>query len=96
VTAAAEQHGRDPRRSSLGPDYWLRRCRGFAVEADSGRVGVVVDTLYGADAQPAALEVRAGRLGRRVLLVLVDDVAEIDCDGKIVRLRAPGTVLARG
>jgi hypothetical protein len=67
----------DPRESSFGRDYWLRRCHGFLVESSAGRVGVVKETLYGPTMEPEQLVVGAGLLGRRDLLVPVTAVVEI-------------------
>jgi hypothetical protein len=58
--------------------YWLRRCHGFRVESDRGRIGVVEDVLYGAEpARPAALVVRRGVLRQRVDVIPLEDVEAI-------------------
>src|SRR5881296_3594203 len=64
-------------QSSFGRDYWLRRCEGFRVEAPSGRIGHVRGIRFGRTAEPEVLEVRAGLLGRRTLLIPVAEVSEI-------------------
>jgi hypothetical protein len=67
-------------RSSLDRDYWLRRCEGFRVEAPEGRIGDVRGIRFGANAEPEALELRAGLLGRRTLLIAVQDVETVISD----------------
>jgi hypothetical protein len=67
----------NPRQSSLGREYWLRRCEGFRVEGPGGRVGYVRGIRFGSEADPEALEVGAGLLGRRRLLIPVSEVAQI-------------------
>ena len=83
----------DPRRSTFDIDYWLRRCEGFVVETPGGRVGTVAGVRYGASAEPEVLEVRAGLLGRRRLLLPVADVAAIVPDERRVCLGARPTLL---
>jgi hypothetical protein len=63
--------------SSLGLDYWLRRCEGFRVEAPGGRIGQVKAIRFGSTAEPEALEVRAGLLGRRVLLIPISEIEDV-------------------
>lgn len=68
----------DPRRSIYGHSYWLRRCEGFFVETSAKRIGRVAGIRYGERSnEPAVLEVRAGIFGRKVLLISIDDIAEI-------------------
>lgn len=45
----------DPRRSSYGRDYWLRRCEGFEVSSPGGRVGKVKAILFAEQPEPQAL-----------------------------------------
>jgi hypothetical protein len=89
------EDARDPRRSTLGKDYWFRHCRGFLVEGPGGRVGTVVETLYGARAEPDSLEVRVGRLGRRTLILPLDEVEEIHPAARRIRLKAAPPILER-
>jgi hypothetical protein len=65
------------RQSSFGREYWLRRCEGFRVEGPGGRLGHVKGIRLGSSADPEALEVGAGLLGRRRLLIAVSEIAEI-------------------
>jgi hypothetical protein len=68
----------DPRRSSYGREYWLRRCEGFLVETPTRRIGRVIGIRYGeATNEPEVLEVRAGLFGRTVLLIGVQDIERI-------------------
>lgn len=77
------------RRSTRDSDYWLRKCEGFTVETPGGRVGIVEEIRYHSTAdRPDYLVVRAGRIGRRQILVPVREVEEIIPRQKIVRLRA--------
>jgi hypothetical protein len=49
-------------------EYWVSRCEGFRVETPAGKLGIV-EAVLGADTDEPVLAVRAGVLGRRVLLV---------------------------
>ena len=76
-SASAGEPG-DPRRTSLGRDYWLRRCEGFRAETPTRRLGRVAGVRYGAKTnQPELLELRAGFLGHRLLLVNVQEVVRV-------------------
>ena len=78
----------DPRRSSLGIDYWLHRCRGFRIESPDGRIGSVQGLRFRASIEPELLEVRAGLLGRRLLLIPVEQVQQIFPKERRIVLRA--------
>jgi hypothetical protein len=67
----------DHTQSSFRLDYWLRRCEGFRVDGPGGRIGHVRAIRFGATAEPEALEIRAGMLGRRTLIVPVSEVEEV-------------------
>ena len=55
---------RDHRRSSYGPEYWIRRCEGFLVETRTKRIGRVAGIRYGkSQDDPEAL----GRAGIELL-----------------------------
>jgi hypothetical protein len=77
---------RSPERSSLGGDYWLHRCEGFRVDSPSGRIGHVTGIRFDSAAKPELLEVRAGLLGRRLLLIPVGQIEEIRPEQKLIRL----------
>jgi hypothetical protein len=72
--------------SSYGGEYWLRRREGFLVETPTRRIGRVAGIRYGERSnEPEVLEVRAGLFGRTLLLVSVEDVAEVAAEeGRIV------------
>jgi hypothetical protein len=67
----------DPRHSSLGIDYWLHCCQGFRVESPVGRIGTVTGLRFQGSIEPELLEVRAGLLGHRLLLIPVAEVKAI-------------------
>jgi hypothetical protein len=79
--------------SSFGLEYWLRRCEGFRVEAPGGRIGQVRSIRFGDSAEPEVLEVRAGLLGRRTLLISVDDVETIISEERRLILRGSPRLL---
>jgi hypothetical protein len=58
-------------------DYWLTHCEGFRVDTSEGRLGVVETVLPGENPYDTHLAVRAGRLGRRIVLVPLSSVAFI-------------------
>ena len=85
----------DPRRSSYGRGYWLRRCEGFLVETPTKRIGRVVGVRYGERSnEPEVLEVRAGLFGRTLLLISVDEVAEIAAEERRVVTDDPPRLLS--
>jgi len=78
-----------PTQARLDRDYWLCRCEGFAVKSPSGHVGFVVGLRFRSRVDiPDLLEVSAGRLGRRMLLIPVTEVETIDTEGEMAVLRA--------
>jgi hypothetical protein len=81
------EKGAEHRQSSFGREYWLRRCEGFRVEGPGGRVGDVKGIRFGSSADPEVLEVGAGLLGRRRLLISVADVETIIPDERRLILR---------
>jgi hypothetical protein len=91
---------RRPRRSlvkaaAFDRDYWLGHCEGYRVDASDGRLGFVEEIRPRADSGGAAtLVVRAGRLGRRLLVVPVDEVAFIIPRAERIWLRSPVRVVA--
>jgi hypothetical protein len=67
-----------PRGGASDLDYWLRRCEGFRVDSPQGRVGFVEEVRYATRCdRPDLIAVRAGLLGRRLLILPVAEVAEI-------------------
>lgn len=82
--------GRRPPRTATF-DYWLCRCQGFRVDSPEGRVGFVEEVRFRSRVdRPDVLAVRAGRVGRHLLIVPVDEVADIAArEGRIVLRSAP-------
>ena len=79
--------GRGPRAIDL--DYWLHRSEGFRVDSPDGRVGFVSELRFGTSmARPDALAVRAGLFGRLLLIVPVEQVAEVLPQERQIVLRA--------
>jgi hypothetical protein len=86
----------DPRRSSYGREYWLRRCEGFVVETPTNRIGKVAWIRYGAHAEePEALAVRRGRFGRTLLLISVDSVERVLPEERRIVVTDPPRLLRR-
>ncbi len=96
---------RPPRTATF--DYWLCRCHGFRVDSPEGRVGFVEEVRFRSRVdRPDALALRAGLLGRHLLIVPVDEVADISPrEERIVlrsapplkgRLRLPRLAAGRG
>jgi hypothetical protein len=72
--------------------YSLTRCEGFRVDSATGRpVGFVEGIRFVSRIdEPDLLEVRGGRLGRELLLIPIEAVAEVSPDeGRIVIRTAP-------
>ena len=60
------------------PEYWLRRCRGFRVDSADGRIGTVENVRFDdPPAEPQALVVRVGLIGKRLLIVPVSEIRAI-------------------
>jgi hypothetical protein len=80
-----------PRSTASDLDYWLRRCEGFRVDSPQGRVGFVEEVRYASRCdRPDVIAVRAGRLGRLLLIIPVEEVAEIPPGEELVVLhRSP-------
>ena len=69
-------------------------CEGYRVDGAEGRIGFVDDVR--GDDEHRVLAVRAGVLGRRVLLVRGEDVAFIVPPARRIWLRAPATIVGSG
>jgi hypothetical protein len=80
-----------PEGAASSFDYWLRRCDGFLVDSPQGRVGFVEEVRYASRAdRPDVIAVRAGLLGRLLLIVPIDEIAEIlPREERIVLQRSP-------
>jgi hypothetical protein len=80
-----------PRDAASNFDYWLRRCEGFRVDSPQGRVGFVEEVRYAPRCdRPDLIAVRVGLLGRLLLIVPVEEVAEIlPSEERVVLHRSP-------
>src|SRR5215831_343675 len=76
-------------------DHWLRRCEGFRVDSPHGRVGFVEELRYLSRLdRPDAIAVRAGLLGRLLLIVPVAEIEEIrPSEKRIVLQHSPRATL---
>lgn len=58
--------------------YWLCRSEGFRVDSPDGRFGLVEAVMFRLRPdEPDALIVRAGVLGRRLVIVPIEDVEDV-------------------
>lgn len=58
--------------------YWLCRCEGFRVDSPEGRFGLVEAVMFRVRPdEPDALIVRAGVLGRRLVIVPIEHVEDV-------------------
>jgi hypothetical protein len=58
--------------------YWLCRSEGFRVDSPEGRFGLVEAVMFRVRPdQPDALIVRAGVLGRRLVIVPIEEVEDV-------------------
>lgn len=74
--------------------YWLRHCEGFKVEAADGAIGFVDEVSSAADLRPR-LHVRAGLLGRCVLVVPAKNVAFIVPRAERLWLASPAQIIEK-
>jgi hypothetical protein len=84
----------DPVVDEADRDYWLARCEGYRVDGREGRIGFVEEVRVGAEhPRGTVLVVRAGRLGRRVLLVSATDAALLVPREQRLWLRTPTAIV---
>lgn len=58
--------------------YWLCRSEGFRVDTPEGRYGMVEAVMFRVRPdEPDALIVRSGMLGRRLVIVPIEDVSDV-------------------
>jgi hypothetical protein len=58
--------------------YWLCRCEGFRVDSPDGRFGLVEAVMFRVrPEEPDALIVRAGVLGRKLVIVPLDAIEDV-------------------
>jgi Mu transposase-like protein/IstB-like ATP binding protein len=86
------KQARFPARKTLEEfDFSFQR----SVETPTRRIGRVVGIRYGERSnEPEVLEVRAGLFGRTLLLISVDDVAEIAAEERQILLNDPPRLLS--
>lgn len=70
--------------------YWLAHCEGYRVDTADGRLGFVEELRGG---RVPMLVIRAGRLGRRLLLVPTDEVDFIVPRAQRIWLKSPLSIL---
>lgn len=87
--AAPEAHSAD----SFDRDYWLSHCEGFRVDTAAGRLGFVEEIRAGRDPDGDVLAVRAGVLGRRIVLVPAAEVEFVVPRAERIWLHTPVTIL---
>jgi hypothetical protein len=93
LARATQPRGETARR--VDRNYWLGHCEGFRVDGSEGRLGFVEEVLARTeDAREPILAVRAGRLGRRRLLISSTEVAFVVPRAQRIWLRTPTTILA--
>lgn len=73
VTATIQAAPAHVSEATFDRDYWLSHCEGFRVETANGRLGIVEEVRSRGEHE-VVLAVRAGLLGRRLLLVSGRDV----------------------
>jgi hypothetical protein len=79
--------GRGP---ALDHEYWIAHCEGYRVESHEGRLGFVDEIRENPeDPTTPLLAIRAGMLGRRILLVPADQVHVIAPRAQQIWLRTP-------
>lgn len=95
--AAALQQPPQAPPSTFDRDYWIGSCEGYRVDGQGGRIGVVEEVQID-PAQPSRtlLSIRAGLLGRRVMLVSSDQIEFIVPRVERIWLRTPPTILSTG
>jgi hypothetical protein len=80
---------------SFDREYWLAHCQGFRVDSPGGRLGFVDEVRAGReDDGGALLVVRAGLLGRRLLVIPTRDAAFIVPQVKRIWLRSTFTLVS--
>lgn len=97
MTATAVLDSAEPRRrgrpNAFDREYWLTHSDGYLVEGSGGRVGVVHEVRL-RDGRPAHIAVRAGLLGRRLLVFPAADVAFVVPRAKRIYLQSAAAPLA--
>jgi hypothetical protein len=105
IDVAHTLHTRRPRHLRTVPvpetqlefdrEYWLAHCEGYRVDGAGGRIGFVEEIRANpADPDLPLLAVRAGRFGRRVLIVPSEAVQFIVPRARRIWLRSPVEIVA--
>lgn len=77
-------------RPEFDRGYWLAHCEGYRVDGSEGRIGFVEEVRANpTDPEAPLLAVRAGRLGRRVMVVPSEAVQFILPRARRIWLRSP-------
>lgn len=87
------QSAQDRTPASFDRDYWLSHCEGFRVDTAGGRLGFVEELRPGVGCEGDVLAVRAGLLGRRIVLVPTAEVDFIVPRAERIWLHSPVTIL---
>jgi hypothetical protein len=78
VATAIHSFADDPFARVAADEYWLRHSEGFRVDGPGGRIGYVEEVRVAPDdPQDVQLAIRAGLLGRRLLLFSARDVSHV-------------------
>jgi hypothetical protein len=73
-THGANGGGRAPSPQQDPSIYWLSTCKGFQVDSERGRIGIVEEVRFSPRNAPEALAVRVGLFRTRLVIVPVSDV----------------------
>lgn len=80
-------------KQSFDRAYWLLHCEGFRVDTANGRLGFVEEIRSGDGLDGEVLAVRAGHLGRRIILVPARDVEFIVPRARRLWLPSPARII---
>ena len=76
-------------------DYWVDHCEGYRVDGHAGRIGFVEEVRVDpAEPSRRLLAVRAGLLGRRVIVFAAHEIEFIVPRAERIWLRTPATILS--
>jgi hypothetical protein len=82
-----------PVQEPFDRSYWLTHCEGFRVDFPGGAHGYVEEVRHASDPDRAALlTVRMGALGRRALIVPVDEIAFLVPRAERIWLKSPAEI----
>ena len=75
-------------------EYWLAHCEGYCVDSGHGQIGLVDEVCSHPPGHPDLLVLRAGRFGRRRLLVPAEEVISVVPRDERIVVRSPVRILA--